>query len=61
MTHNFKPVTHCEFSFICIEVGFKLMDLPLGLFSFFFFFFFFLVKVSFKMTIFTNEIMNVVQ
>ena len=61
MTHNFKPVTHCEFSFICSEVGFKLMDLPLWPFSFFFFFFFFLVKVSFKMTIFTNEIMNVVQ
>ena len=62
MTHNFKPVTHCEFSFICSEVGFKLMDLPLWLFSFFVFFcFFVLVKVSFKMTIFTNEIMNVVQ
>ena len=33
----------------------------MAVFFFFFFFVFFLVKVSFKMTIFANEIMNVVQ
>ena len=60
VTHNFKPVTHYEFSFICSEVGFIFFDFRVWVFLFFFFFFF-SVKVSFKMTIFTNEIMNIVQ